>query len=836
MSASLSPAVEDGSEAQIREAAQFPEQNPSPVLRALADGTVLYANKPARAFLAASGWDPTQPLPEPLSNAVRQVLATGLNTELDFTSQNGTICSFVLAPISGAPYVNLYGRDVTEHRAREARIARLTRLYAVLSRVNESIFRTREPQPLFEEVCRILVKQGQFPLVIVGLPQDGALRLATAASLEQLPLTAAANLPEGFPWPGTIAGSFNEPIINNNLSPGDMPAPFAELAHRIGLGSSAFFPFRCHDQPSGVLMLYAAGRAAFDDEQLQLFTALASDVSLALEAMQHDKMRSVVAEALRNSEEQFRAMFELAAVGMAQVEAATGRYLRVNGRFCSMTGYTSAELLNMRFSDLTHHEDQEADWQLFQAALRGETPDYRNEKRYVRKDGSVCWVNVNATILRTASGAPFRTVAVIEDISERKDLESRREQYLSNLNTMVTEEAARRSAAEASLRKRSEILDAFFTHTTAPLAILDRAFNFIRVNGCYAAAAGRKPEEFTGHNHFELYPNAENQVIFQRVVASKIPYQALAKPFLFPDHPEWGITYWDWNLTPLLDDNGDVEFLVLALVDVTQREQTARRDAFTRSLLELFAQKPSRKEYLDSLVEALRSWSGAQCAAVRLVSTRDRIAYVSAAGFDSRFLAEENNLALHTENCICTRAATGTFAKHEQHLLTANRAFYCGNITQFYAALPEDMRADYRGACMAQRFSTIAVIPIRYRDELVGIIQLADERADVFSRCDTEFIESMTPLIAEAIHRFSIEEDLRTASLYFRTLLEASLDPVVTIKLDGLVQDVNRAAEAATGLSREQLIGRDFANCFTEPQNAREAFRNDTRFEAGERY
>jgi signal transduction histidine kinase len=79
--------------------------------------------------------------------------------------------------------------------------------------------------------------------------------------------------------------------------------------------------------------------------------------------------------------------------------------------------------------------------------------------------------------------------------------------------------------------------------------------------------------DFCGHNHFEFYPQEENESIFRGVVQTKTPYHAVAKPFIFPDHPEWGVTYWDWTLTPLLDQKGEVNFLVFSLNNVTERKK-----------------------------------------------------------------------------------------------------------------------------------------------------------------------------------------------------------------------------------------------------------------------
>jgi len=138
-------------------------------------------------------------------------------------------------------------------------------------------------------------------------------------------------------------------------------------------------------------------------------------------------------------------------------------------------------------------------------------------------------------------------------------------------------EARRRMAAQEVLREQSRVLEAFFTDTVNPLVFLDRQFNFLRVNQAYAKACQRQVAEFPGHNHFELYPHAENEAIFREVVRSRTPFRAVAKPFCYPDHPEWGTTYWDWTLVPILDAAGEVEFLVFSLKDVTEHKRAEER-------------------------------------------------------------------------------------------------------------------------------------------------------------------------------------------------------------------------------------------------------------------
>lgn len=88
-----------------------------------------------------------------------------------------------------------------------------------------------------------------------------------------------------------------------------------------------------------------------------------------------------------------------------------------------------------------------------------------------------------------------------------------------------------------------------------------------------------------------------------------------------------------------------------------------------------------------------------------------------------------------------------------------------------------------------------------------------------------EIGQLITSFNSHLIFRKQAEEGLQNANSYNRSLLEASLDPLVTIGQNGMITDVNQASEAAIGYSREELIGTDFAACFTDPGKAQEGYR-----------
>lgn len=136
--------------------------------------------------------------------------------------------------------------------------------------------------------------------------------------------------------------------------------------------------------------------------------------------------RRLAEEALRSSEADFRASFLSTAVGQVQADPFTGRYLRVNPRFCQITGYSEDELLHMSFRELTHPDDRKNDTEAHQKLVRGEIAEINREKRYQRKDGKAVWVNISASIIRDEAGHPLRTLAVVRDITARHEAEDAR--------------------------------------------------------------------------------------------------------------------------------------------------------------------------------------------------------------------------------------------------------------------------------------------------------------------------------------------------------------------------------------------------------------------------
>lgn len=138
----------------------------------------------------------------------------------------------------------------------------------------------------------------------------------------------------------------------------------------------------------------------------------------------HDVTDAKEAElSLREREAQFSAFISQSTAGFGQVDM-DGRFTLVNDRFCEIAGWSRDELMGMRMLDITHPDDRTANVPLFERAVR-EGKSYAHEKRYIRKDGSIVWVNNSVAVIRRPDGEPFGVLAVTLDVTRRREAEAR---------------------------------------------------------------------------------------------------------------------------------------------------------------------------------------------------------------------------------------------------------------------------------------------------------------------------------------------------------------------------------------------------------------------------
>jgi len=260
------------------------------------------------------------------------------------------------------------------------------------------------------------------------------------------------------------------------------------------------------------------------------------------------------ARALRESQERYALVERAVADGIWDWNILTGDdYL--SPRWKALLGYRDEELPNVlgTFTELVHPQERAAVADAIARHLDG-NERYDIEIRLRHKDGRYRWLRARGEALRDAAGKAVRMVGTISDITDRKH-------------------------AEIMRQSQNELLTLLFRHSIDNIVLLDKDYNFIRVSDSYARECQMDAADLIGKNHFAVFPSPfEQELVPYR--QAKQTYRRTERPFVFADHPEWGTSYWDLAMVPILDAAGEIEFFLFTLKNVTERkraeEQTRR--------------------------------------------------------------------------------------------------------------------------------------------------------------------------------------------------------------------------------------------------------------------
>ena len=214
---------------------------------------------------------------------------------------------------------------------------------------------------------------------------------------------------------------------------------------------------------------------------------------LGLQGIIHDiSERKRAEEALRQSEQRYRSIFEEGPLGMAIVDIG-GKFLQVNPRLCGMLGYGPEELVGRAFTAFTHADDAAANLEGIARLARGEIPFYHTEKRYLRKDGGILWGNVTVSLMRDKEGNSSLFHAQIEDITARK-------------------------AAEEELRIR----DLAMATALNGFAYMDPQMRVTFINAAMLKMWGySRPEEILGRRGVEFWADADQARSMSRAILER---------------------------------------------------------------------------------------------------------------------------------------------------------------------------------------------------------------------------------------------------------------------------------------------------------------------------
>ena len=210
-------------------------------------------------------------------------------------------------------------------------------------------------------------------------------------------------------------------------------------------------------------------------------------------------------DAARTANQQFRLAFENSAIGMA-ITDGRGRIVTANEALCRLTEYREEELRQLTWVAITHPEDLPRNLELGRRMMAGELPSFVLEKRYVTRSGKIVWVRNSTSVLDYRGGVPHQVIALVEDITERRE----------------AEEALQRSFAD--LQHQKELLQTIVDHIPVMLNLIDGTGRFVWINNEWQRVLGWSLEEAQHVDLLEAcYPDAATREDVARFVKSPSP-------------------------------------------------------------------------------------------------------------------------------------------------------------------------------------------------------------------------------------------------------------------------------------------------------------------------
>jgi PAS domain S-box-containing protein len=414
------------------------------------------------------------------------------------------------------------------------------------------------------------------------------------------------------------------------------------------------------------------------------------------------------------------------------------------------------------FLDCVHPEDRKYVNQKWREAMRGKMYDIEHR---IAADGQIKWVRERAELEFEKDGTLLGGFGTVTDITRRKEMEEALREAKEGLEIKVAERTAELAEAISSLQRemqervkaeenveaeRKRLYDVLET-LPAYVCLLTTDYRMPFANRVFRETFGYSPSEKCYEFLFNRTEPCEKCETYSILKTNKPHRWKWAGPN-GRDYDVFDFPFKDTNRSQLILEMG---------IDITELKRSEIRTNVTNTLLGLFVQKTTKREYLDSVVRTIRDWSGCQCIGIRLTDSEGRIPYESHTGFSEEFIALENMLSLKKDSCTCVRVISQKPEPLSSPVTTSRGSFHCNNSLNFINSLPEKSRARYRGNCMRFGFASLAVVPIRYRDKVLGAIHLADKEEGKMPLDAVEFLEDIAALIGEAVHRFNVEESLR---------------------------------------------------------------------------
>lgn len=314
------------------------------------------------------------------------------------------------------------------------------RALAVISSCTQALIRAINEQALLDDVCKAICHTGGYRMAWVGVAeQDEAKTVSPVAQhgfeegyLESAGITWADREKGRGPTGTAIRTGITQ--VNQDFLTNPRMAPWRDQALKRGYRSSIALPLKTGAGILGSLTIYSEEPDVFSDDEVKLLEELAKDLGFGIEVLKTREERRQVEEALRESEERYRTIFQNSSLGIFR-STVEGCFLEVNPAMAKMFGYNSPEQMTHDIVDIgkqiyVHAEDRQ---RIVAKQLDAAGDTMQHLSHYRSRDGKEWIANLYLKTIRDAEGRPVFFDGIVEDVTGRMQAERERERLQAQL-------------------------------------------------------------------------------------------------------------------------------------------------------------------------------------------------------------------------------------------------------------------------------------------------------------------------------------------------------------------------------------------------------------------
>ncbi len=447
-------------------------------------------------------------------------------------------------------------------------------------------------------------------------------------------------------------------------------------------------------------------------------------------------------ERLREERDRARGYLDVASVMMIVIDA-DHRVQLINKAGCRLLGCEEEEIVGgdwfARFVPAEGRREREEQFD----RLMGAQPEHERaqiELPVVTADGRQRMLNWHYTVLRDEAGRPLGALCSVEDITDRREAEEALRASRESL--ALAQEVAGLGNLDWNLR-------------TGRMRVTDEVYTI------FGFGPERRAEDVETTYRallWRVHP-ADRESLrtgVRETLRTHLPQEREYR-VVWPD----GTVGWVHSRAEVFCDGaGRPVRLIATALDITERKMAEDAVRVAHSLLTAANRHSEVQPLLEDCVAEVQSFVGCSAVGMRLLEGDGGMPYRAQVGFSAQFVAEEGPLSADHDACMCSRVIRGA-GDPSMSCWTAGGSFYVNDTERFLASLSPEQRRGVRGACARFGYRSIALVPMRLAEKVLGLIHVADEQRNMVSPDTVRLLEKAAMALGPAIQRLQVEQELR---------------------------------------------------------------------------